>query len=81
MARYRHVDLSPRLLPVDLASLLVPSNFAHTLHQLIDGLVEGEALYTYCAEQALGAPPQRKADTSTLVSTTIRMRPCAAFGA
>jgi hypothetical protein len=28
MARYRQVDLSPRLLPVDLDAQLVPGSFA-----------------------------------------------------
>lgn len=38
MARYRHVDLSPRLLPVDLDAQLVPGSFAHALHHLVDSL-------------------------------------------
>jgi transposase len=38
MARYKHVDMSPRLLPVDLEAQLVPGTFAHALHHLIDEL-------------------------------------------
>lgn len=38
MARYRHVDLSPRLLPVDLEVQLVPGTFAHAAHHLVDDL-------------------------------------------
>lgn len=38
MARYRHVDLSPRLLPVDLESQLVAGTFAHAVHHLVDQL-------------------------------------------
>ena len=38
MARYKHVDHSPRLLPVDLDAQLVPGSFAHALHQLVDRL-------------------------------------------
>lgn len=38
MARYKHVDMSPRLLPVDLQAQLVPGTFAHALHHLIDEL-------------------------------------------
>ena len=38
MARYRHVDLSPWLLPVDLESQLVPGTFAHAVHHLVDDL-------------------------------------------
>ena len=38
MARYRHVDMNPRLLPVDLEAQLVPGTFAHAVHHLVDGL-------------------------------------------
>jgi transposase len=38
MARYKHVDLSPRLLPVDLDAQLVPGCFAHAVHHLVDSL-------------------------------------------
>ena len=38
MARYKFVDMSPRLLPVDLEAQLVPGSFAHALHHLVDQL-------------------------------------------
>jgi len=38
MARYKRVDMSPRLLPVDLEAQLIPGTFAHALHHLIDEL-------------------------------------------
>lgn len=38
MARYRHIDMSPRLLPVDLQAQLAPGSFAHALHHLVDQL-------------------------------------------
>lgn len=38
MARYKRVDMSPRLLPVVLEAQLVPGTFAHALHHLIDEL-------------------------------------------
>jgi transposase len=38
MPRYRHIDMSPRLLPVDLQAQLVPGSFAHALHHLVDQL-------------------------------------------
>lgn len=38
MARYKRVDMSPRLLPVDLEAQLVAGTFAHALHHLIDEL-------------------------------------------
>ena len=38
MARYKFVDMSPRLLPVNLEAQLVPGSFAHALHHLVDQL-------------------------------------------
>ena len=38
MARYRHIDMSPRLLPVALQAQLVPGSFAHALHHRVDQL-------------------------------------------
>ena len=31
MARYKYIDSSPRLLPVDLLAQLVPGSFEHAL--------------------------------------------------
>lgn len=36
MARYKHIDMSPRLLPVDLAVQLLPGTFEHALNHLLD---------------------------------------------
>jgi transposase len=38
MARYKFVDMSPRLLPVSLEAQLIPGSFAHALHHLLDEL-------------------------------------------
>ena len=38
MARYKFVDMSPRLLPVVLESQLIPGSFAHAVHHLVDEL-------------------------------------------
>ena len=38
MARYKFVDMSPRLLPVVLEEQLVPGSFAHAVHHLVDVL-------------------------------------------
>jgi hypothetical protein len=38
MARYKHIDMSPRLLPVVLEEQLVPGSFAHAVHHLVDQL-------------------------------------------
>jgi transposase len=36
MARYKHIDTSPRFLPVDLARQLLPGTFEHALDHLLD---------------------------------------------
>ena len=36
MARYKLIDTSPRLLPVDLSRQLLPGTFEHALNHLID---------------------------------------------
>ncbi|MBL0162522.1 MAG: IS1182 family transposase [Xanthomonadales bacterium] len=38
MARYKRIDMSPRLLPVDLESQLVPGSFAQAVHHLVGEL-------------------------------------------
>lgn len=38
MERYRHIDMSPRLLPVDLQAQRVSRSFAQALHHLVDQL-------------------------------------------
>ena len=36
MARYKHIDTSPRFLAVDLSKQLLPGSFEHALNHLID---------------------------------------------
>jgi len=55
MARHKRVDMSPRLLPVDLEAQLVPGTFAHTLHHLIDEL-DLSAFDARYRNDASGAP-------------------------
>lgn len=55
MARYKHVDLSPRLLPVDLDAQLVPVSFAHALQHLVDSL-DLSAFETRYRNNDIGAP-------------------------
>ena len=38
MARYKFVDMSPRLLSVVLESQLILGSFAHTVYDLVDAL-------------------------------------------
>ena len=55
MARYRDIDLSPRLLPVDLGAQLVPGTFAHAVHHLVDDL-ELSAFDAHYRNDLNGAP-------------------------
>ena len=36
MARYKHIDTNPRLLPVDLSKQLLPGTFEFALNHLLD---------------------------------------------
>jgi len=36
MARYKHIDTSPRFLAVNLERQLLPGTFEHALHHLIE---------------------------------------------
>lgn len=40
MARYKHIDTSPRFLAVDLARQLLPGTFEHALNYLIDHQID-----------------------------------------
>ena len=55
MAKYKHLDMSPRLLPVDLETQLVPGSFAHALHHLID-LLDLSAFDAHFRNDDNGAP-------------------------
>jgi transposase len=56
MARYKVVDRSPRLLPVDLAAQLIPGSFEHALDYLIDNEVDLSALGGRFLNDETGAP-------------------------
>ena len=40
MARYKHIDTSPKFLPVDLSRQLLPGTFEHALNHLLDHEVD-----------------------------------------
>ncbi|MDK9715247.1 MAG: hypothetical protein OEL86_14290 [Sulfuritalea sp.] len=40
MARYKHIDTSPRFLAVDLERQLLPGTFEHALNYLIDHQID-----------------------------------------
>ena len=60
MARYKHIDTSPRFIAVDLERQLVPGTFAHALDYLIDhelDLSEFDGRYRNDATGAAAYPP------------------------
>jgi len=56
MARFKAVDMSPRLLPVVLEQQLMPGTFEHALHTLIDSEFELSALAAKFKNDVTGAP-------------------------
>jgi transposase len=56
MARFKAVDMSPRLLPVVLEQQLIPGTFEHALHVLIDSEVDLSALAAKFRNDETGAP-------------------------
>ena len=60
MARYKHIDTSPRFLAVDLAKQLLPGSFEHALNHLIDhelDLTGFDARYRNDVTGATAYPP------------------------
>lgn len=60
MARYKHIDPSPRFLAVDLAKQLLPGSFEHALNHLIDhelDLTGFDARYRNDVTGATAYPP------------------------
>jgi transposase len=56
MARYKLVDRSPRLLPVDLGAQLIRGSFEHALDYLIDTEIDVSGIERRYANDETGAP-------------------------
>lgn len=56
MARYKHIDTSPRLLPVDLRQQLQPGTFEHALDYLLDHLIDLNSFDAEFGNDRNGAP-------------------------
>ena len=56
MPRFRHIDNSPRLLPVDLERQLLPGTFEYALNYLVDHELDLAPLTERYANDAHGAP-------------------------
>lgn len=60
MARYKHIDTSPRFLAVDLRKQLLPGTFEHALNELLDhdlDLSDFDARYCNDETGATAYPP------------------------
>lgn len=56
MARYKHIDTSPRFLPVDLTRQLRPGTFEYALSHLLDGEIDLSAFDKRFKNDDTGAP-------------------------
>ncbi len=74
MARYKSVDMSPRLLPVDLEAQLVPGSFAHAVHHLVDAL-DLSAFDAHYRNDEVGASAHAPAMLLKTVSNTVAALP------
>lgn len=55
MARYRVMDLSPRLLSVDAEAWMVPGSFAHVVQRVVDAL-DLSLFDAHCRNDEVPAP-------------------------
>ena len=78
MARDKHIDRSPRFLPVDLAQQLLPGTFEHAAHHLLAHAVDLSRFDARFRNDETGAPAYPPAMLLTVVQSP---RPNAATGA
>jgi transposase len=67
MARYKHIDTSPRFLPVDLAAQLLPGTFEHAAHHLLAHAVDLARFDARFRNDDTGAPAYPPAMLLTVV--------------
>jgi transposase len=67
MARYKHIDTSPRFLPVDLARQLLPGTFERAVHHLLTHEVDLSAFDARFRNDDTGAPAYPPAMLLTVV--------------
>jgi hypothetical protein len=56
MARYKYIDTSPRLLPVDLSQQLLPGTFEHAVNHLLNGPIDLSHFDARFRNDETGAP-------------------------
>ncbi len=67
MARYKHIDTSPRFLPVDLARQLPPGPFEHAAHHRLAHAVDRSRFDARFRNDDTGAPAYPPAMRRTVV--------------
>ena len=67
MARYKHIDQSPRFLPVDLAAQLLPGTFEHAAYHLLRGAIDLSRFDARFRNDDTGAPAYPPAMLLTVV--------------
>jgi transposase len=56
MARYKHIETGPRLVPVDLTRQLLPGTFEHAVHHLLEHTLDLSAFDARFRNDGTGAP-------------------------
>ena len=56
MARYKHIDTQPKLIPVDLTAQLLPGTFEHALHHLLEHAIDLTPFDARYRNDLTGAP-------------------------
>ena len=67
MARYKHIETDPRLVPVDLTQQLLPGTFEHAVHHLLEHTLDLSAFDARFRNDATGAPAYPPAMLLTVV--------------
>jgi transposase len=56
MARYKHIDTNPKLIPIDLGQQLIPGTFEHAVNHLLDHALDLSAFDARFHNDEVGAP-------------------------
>jgi transposase len=56
MARYKHIDTNPKLIPLDLGQQLLPGTFEHAVNHLLDHAIDLSAFDARFHNDEVGAP-------------------------
>ena len=71
MARYKHIDTSPRFLAVDLEKQLLPGSLAHAVNHLLDHDVDLSGFDVRYRNDAAGASNPKGSEIFTISEMTL----------